>query len=153
MTTIAYRDGVMAADSRASYGDFVVPAGTRKLFRLKNGSVAAVTGSEPIWRAILNWLDTDRTEPQPNPQISDSRGTIIVMNAAGEIEVFEDGFSYPETSSFMAYGSGQPVALGALYSGASAEEAVRIATLVDKHSGGDVQTMRPTVQIKLEAVA
>jgi ATP-dependent protease HslVU (ClpYQ) peptidase subunit len=130
----------MAADSQSNYGDCRVPGASQKLFRLRDGSVAGVAGSEGAWRRLLAWVDGDRVDQQP---ASDPPGTVIVLRRNGGIEVFEDGYFYTEPAPFMAWGSGQPVALGALHAGCSAAEAVRIACLVDVKSGGPVQSMEP----------
>lgn len=150
MTTIAFRDGIIASDSLASYGDNKVPSDMQKLFVLVDGRIAGVTGNEGLWRRMLWWLQGDRKEQQPEPS-NDKSYTIVVLRTDGEVEIFEDGYHYIETAPFMAYGSGQAAALGALHAGCSAAEAVRIATLVDKNSGGAVKTLR--VEIKMEAVA
>lgn len=44
MTTIAYRDGILAGDSRITRGEVLLPAGQKKLFRLPDGSIAGTTG-------------------------------------------------------------------------------------------------------------
>ncbi|MDB6036001.1 MAG: proteasome and subunit [Verrucomicrobiales bacterium] len=150
MTTIAFRDGILASDSLASYGETKVPGDMQKLFRLRDGSAAGVTGSEGEWRRVIAWLDGDRGAPQPQP-IGENRSSVIVLHIDGTIEIFEDGYHFTESSKFMAWGSGQPAALGALHAGMSAADAVRIATMVDKSSGGAVQTMRP--EPKLAVVA
>lgn len=150
MTTIAFRDGIIASDGLATYGDSKVPADMRKLFCLTDGSVAGVSGSEGLWRRVLAWIESDRVEPQPSAT-DDNRYTVAVLKPNGDVEIFEDGYHFIEPSDFMAYGSGQAAALGALHAGCSAEEAVRIATLVDKNSGGTVRAIK--VERKLSVAA
>lgn len=149
MTTVAYRDGIMVSDSLGSYGTTKVPGPTQKLFRLKDGSIAGATGSESNWRKLIEWLDTDRSSEQPTPKNEDESATVAVMTPDGRVEIFEGGYRYVESSEFMAFGSGQAAALGALHAGASAEEAVRAACLVDKNSGGELQVMRVKPMLRI----
>jgi len=44
VTTIVYRSGVLAADSLATRGQWKLPGVTAKLFRMKDGGMAGVTG-------------------------------------------------------------------------------------------------------------
>lgn len=140
MTTIAYRAGIIAADTLSGYGDWKVPGVTEKLHRFKDGSVGGMTGSESLCRRTIDWIERGRSTEQPQPS-GEQRGAVILMHPAGSVEIFEDGAAYFETAPFMAYGSGQPAALAALHMGASAKKAVSIAMLVDKHSGGQVRSM------------
>lgn len=131
MTTVAYRDGILAADSRGTCAGWVQPGKETKLFRLQDGRAAGVTGQWAIAKRLLDWIESDRSTAQPE-------GDARVIVVGKRIEVFEDGHSYIENAKFMAWGSGMPPALGALHAGASAVEAVRIASLVDTLSGGKV---------------
>ena len=44
MTTIAYRNGVLAADGLGTRGSWLLPGKAQKLFRMKDGGMAAITG-------------------------------------------------------------------------------------------------------------
>lgn len=134
MTTIAYRDGILAADSRGTCSGWIQPGKETKLFRLQDGRAAGVTGTWAIAVRLLKWIESDRSTDQPE-------GDARIVAVGRKIEVFEDGHSYIETAKFMAWGSGMPPALGALHAGASAVEAVRIAALVDTLTGGKVISM------------
>lgn len=135
MTTVAYRDGVMAADSRGTLSGWVLPGRETKLLRLKDGRVAAITGDSAQGEALLLWIRGDRSSPQP-------RGECCVIVAGRRLQIFENGHHYLEPAKFMAWGSGMPVALGALHAGATASEAVRIAGLVDPATGGKIVSMK-----------
>jgi ATP-dependent protease HslVU (ClpYQ) peptidase subunit len=45
MTTIAYRDGELATDSRITAGDMIVSDKRRKVHRLRDGSLVAWAGA------------------------------------------------------------------------------------------------------------
>ena len=137
MTTIVYRDGVMAADSRAMISGWKTGYPLPKLFRLKDGSVCAVCGDYAPAFAFKDWLDTDRVTPRPGL----SETTVIHMTADG-VTIHEDGGSFPISAHFAAWGSGAPPAYGALHMGADAVKAVEIAALVDDGTGGPVTFMK-----------
>jgi hypothetical protein len=137
MTTIAYRNGIMASDSRATINGYIEPQEDPKLFRQPDGGVAAMTGSASGCFKLLSWVNGDRKRLQPN---GDYR--IIWLRGDGRLEIFEDGCSYFVECEFMAWGSGMVAALGALHMGATAEMAVHVAAKIDTLTGGKVVTMQ-----------
>lgn len=136
MTTVAYRDGIVAADSRTHIGDWIVPGATEKLVRV-DGKVIAQIGDMAVCAAILGWIDRPEG-PQPT-----GNATVVVF-CGGEVFIHSDGGMVIEQHDrpFMAWGTGAPVAFGAMYAGADAETAVRIACDVDLYSGAPVMAMR-----------
>lgn len=148
MTTIAYRDGVLAADSRATYENMIVPGNDRKLHaaaRRGRATIAAYTGASAFEAKLLDWLDNNDRNPPP-----DGSGTMVLMESREDREnptfhelwVVEDGALYEETADFMAWGSGAAYALAAMHCGADAAEAVRIASLCDAKTAGPILTGR-----------
>lgn len=134
MTTICFRDGIVAADSRTSSGGWTNPAPEQKLLK-EGAAIFALCGDWADCAALKHWIDHP-DGPQPNGDC-----TVIVFKG-GEVTLFSAGGSFIEGAPFRAWGSGTPVALGALHAGCSAEEAVRIACLVDPYSGGPVSSMK-----------
>lgn len=134
MTTIAYRDGILAADSQGTVGNLIVPGGTKKLFRLEDGSVAAFCGIASAGRNFVNWLD--QGAPGERPSLEHS--TVIHLTADGCVEY--DEFGTNPVEEFQAWGSGAEIATGALYAGCSAEAAVQIACIADTGSSEPVFT-------------
>lgn len=135
MTTIAFRDGIVAADSRTSSGGgWINPSPETKLFR-EGDAVIALCGDWADCAALRQWI-ANPDGPQPNGDC-----TVIVFRL-DEVRVYSSGGSFVETSAFRAWGSGTPAALGALHAGCSAEESVRIACLVDPYSAGPIMTMK-----------
>lgn len=137
MTTIVYRDGVVAADSQTSAHDCIDPGPRSKLERRPNGDVYAIVGNWMDGVALKEWIIQDggghKGTPQPNGDC-----TVIVFSQ-GAVSVFSNGGSYDENPDpFRTWGTGSPAALGALYAGASAAEAVAIACKIDPWSGGPV---------------
>ena len=136
MTTIAYRNGVLAADSRCMLGGWKSTYPLPKLFRLKDGSVCGICGDYASGLAFKDWLDSDHSNPRPTL----AESTVIQMTVDG-LTIHEDGASFPVTTEFAAWGSGSPAANGALHMGADAVKAVQIAALLDDGTGGDVTFM------------
>lgn len=134
MTTIAYRDGIVAADSQTHNGDWKSPTPATKLLR-RNGFLYAMCGDVAASQAILAWISS-QSGPQPNGDAT------VIRFCAGEVMVFSAGTQFVEDAHFRAWGSGTPVALGAMHAGCSAKDAVRIASLVDPYTGGPVVWMR-----------
>lgn len=134
MTTIAYRDGILAADSQATTGTLIMPGGTKKLYRLSDGSVAAFCGIASAGRNFVNWLD--RGAPGERPSLENS--CVIHLTADGCVE--HDEFGINPVEEFQAWGSGAEIATGALYAGCSAEAAVQIACIADTGTSEPVMT-------------
>ena len=140
MTTLVYRDGVLAADSQAGIGPYQVPGTTRKVGTLRDGRLVAFVGSCAGGANFIRWLNAG--SPNDPPRLG--RDTVVVVvNLDGTVLVHEDeGVFDGNDAPFLAWGSGLAPALGALHVGASAVEAVKAATLVDSASGGPVQSVR-----------
>ncbi|RWI35397.1 hypothetical protein [Mesorhizobium sp.] len=141
MTTIAYRDGILAVDSRSTRGNTIVPGACAKLVRMKDGSVATGCGTKGNIAAFIRWLD-DGKEGKP-PKLDKS--TIVHLQADGRVFEYWDENPVETTGPFEAWGSGADFALGCLWAGLSAEEAVRAACKCDSGSGEPVFTMRVEV--------
>lgn len=139
MTTIAYRDGVLATDSRALVGGWRAPYAVVKMWRLSDGSVVAGSGDLARVTAMKDWLEEGNRDAK-QPDLTDASVYHLLKDRT--IVVYELGGSFVIAADFAAWGSGLPPALGALHMGATAEQAVRIATLVDDGTGGDVVSMK-----------
>lgn len=141
MTTVAYRNGVMAADS-SCHADGTSTYGVRKLFRLNDGSIIGFAGSLTGWLKFLDWLDNDGAdEDRPSGQDVSA----IRVSPKGRVTLYESGVAIrPRAGKYFAIGSGLDVALGAMCVGASATAAVRAAV---KH---DLGTIAPVISMSLK---
>lgn len=139
MTTIAYRNGVLAADTLGVYGGNVrETTGAQKIMRAKDGSLLALTGDFAVTHTYASQLARGET---PAPLSKDS-GRVIHIAKSGKITVHEDGGSFPLGAKSFAYGSGSDAARGAMLMGANAVTAVRVASKVDIRTGGDVRFLK-----------
>jgi hypothetical protein len=150
MTTLVYRAGVLASDSRGTRGDRIEPGRTQKIMQLADGRLIGVCGGYAsswryaTWLAAVEASDTWMpTSLRHGPKLCGS-ATVVEVLANGRLMLHEEGGVYPapEDTEFHAWGSGMEAALGALHMGATAEQAVQVATRIDTGSGGQVQSAR-----------
>lgn len=138
MTTIAYKDGVLAADSQETNGKMVDNFHCKKIFRLKNGGIIGTSGSSSAgWQLIACLEDYAGGTPPLNR---------VKCNALflfkKKVWYYEPYHWYDITKDgHYAIGTGRDFAIAAMDAGASAEEAVQIAANRDIYTGGRVQTL------------
>lgn len=138
MTTLAYRDGVFAADSRVVFGGWRAAYEVEKLYRLPDGTVCGLSGDYSAALKYAKWLADG--SGGDTPSLVDS--TVVQLLHDGSITIHEDGASFSINTLFEAWGSGSVAARAAMYAGASASRAVEIASLLDENTGGQVRTMK-----------
>lgn len=131
MTTIAYRNGVMAADSGAWLGDMAYN-GVRKMAKGKSGWLYGCAGNASEIRDFLVWVDKGEAGDMPKPEAVDrveAESAFIVLAAKrGKPLRLYSAFGYEEMEMpYMSIGSGKEVAMGALYAGATAHQAIEAA--------------------------
>lgn len=135
MTVIAYRDGILASDSLVCSGD--VYSGMAKKIAKAEGYLFGMAGiiheMPKFMEAILNGTDY---KPE------DKEFSAICINPMGNVfhfhgEAGSNGLHV--TAPYHAIGSGEHVALGAMYMGGSAEDAVKAAIKICRSCGGRVQ--------------
>lgn len=136
LTTIAYRDGVMAADTQAT--DYNAISRVQKLWRLPDGGVVGVCGETRRCYAGVKWLlDGEKGDP---PSIEGAY--LIIVRADGTIWVAEGEFpAYPVMGDAIAHGCGRDAAVMAMRLGKSAVEAVFEACGQDAMSSPPVQSL------------
>lgn len=143
MSTVAYRDGVLAADSKAYGGSGQnSPGEKRKIHRLKDGTVVGVTSAVlGMGERFAAWLDAGGDPTAWTGGDPDLRA--IIVRPGGEMFLADDGlfFSGPIQCKQYAIGSGAAYALGAMSMGATAVQAVHVAIAHDYHSGGRVRAL------------
>lgn len=134
MTTVAYRDGVLATDSASTAGG-IYSGSVRKMARSPDGSLVGVSGGTVACAELLRWVEGGM---QGRPDVSgDVYGVLIGTDRT--VHIIEDG-GRPVAieASFFACGSGREIALGAMAMGASAQRAVEIACMWDRCTVGPV---------------
>jgi ATP-dependent protease HslVU (ClpYQ) peptidase subunit len=139
MTTVAYKNGILAGDGKACRGDLVLSLSERKVQRLKDGSLVAVVGRPAPSPPFIDWLAAGQEGDAPT--LGNECG-VIHLRKDGTLRVYEDGGHIDEPPDKPhAWGSGWQIAATAMACGKSAREAVEIATRLDVWSGGKVIAM------------
>lgn len=153
MTTIAYKNGIMAADSMCTAESTFI-GHAPKLYRLKNKAVLGAAGDMDA-RAVMALLEKATAYTMPARKAlaeteTDFSGIMAFPNGrVFHIAVYQGegdkasqwiGQAYELDSPFFAIGTGESFALGAMKAGRSAEEAVKIACYFDSYSAPPIQT-------------
>jgi ATP-dependent protease HslVU (ClpYQ) peptidase subunit len=143
VTVIAYRNGIMVADSRAFGGRGEPSPGIkRKIRKLADGTLIGVsTGTIGGGEHLINWYESGCGTLDVHPDNYD----ILVVKPNGDIFLAKDGlhFSGPLTCKFgIAIGSGNQYAMAALLLGKSAKEAVQVAIKLDCFSAGPLFSIK-----------
>ena len=139
MTTIAYRDGVLAADSLVTLGSTKVHGSYQKIRRIGQYLVGTA-GSVACCQAFVDWLKSnDDSHPPPKGEYG-----ALIVDPRGRVREIENGsvLPVPRGAKFFAIGSGSPYALAAMYAGATAVDAVKIAAKIDTSTGLPVKTLK-----------
>lgn len=131
MTTIAFKDGVMASESCQSH-NYIDQVVCRKIYVVK-GDTIGLAGRLTDFPKFLKWY---REERDGFDDISGSSLDIEEIQALvysnGKLYEYDDScIAIPMSGSIAAIGSGSGYAMAALIAGASAEEAVNIACKLD----------------------
>lgn len=141
MTTVAYKDGLMAADRQLGRDKKVVT----KIFRLspdapdgyQNALVGLAATDYPVALQTIDWLNglTERPDLMGIEQLE-----MLIVTEGGGIQLsWKELLPVDIENPYYAIGSGGEYALGALAMGASADEAVATAHKFDSGTG-DKQT-------------
>jgi hypothetical protein len=150
MTTVAYRSGILAADSRST--THTDAGGARvflseKLFRksiLVNGVqqevILATAGETFSGLVFVDWLGSGKEAPE-NLIHGDAEFTVLVLQNDGLWEFDKWCRGEKVLNEFYAVGSGAKAAMGAMHMGASAKRAVEVACLIDPYTAPPVVTM------------
>ena len=159
MTTIAFRDKILAADSAETWSS--EEGGTslgscEKLFRIRTGGkrkrevVIGTAGGSYLGMVFVDWykrtggngaidppaiLRDAHLEEDFDCLVWDS-GKLLVSNHLCRLVEVQMPFG------FFAVGSGRKVALGAMAAGANAYRAVQIAATFDPYTRAPIRTMR-----------
>lgn len=156
MTIIAYRNGILAADSRLvveteAGGARMFPCD--KLFRktIKEGRkkvqvIIATSGEGPAGMVFVDWYGSGLPPPQ---QLIDGDADFENMILRPEGLFVADKYCRLElvkyrskAFQFHAIGSGTKAALGAMEMGANAKRAAEVTCNIDPNCGPPIVTMR-----------
>lgn len=142
MTTIVWRDGLVAADSRIIRGgDRISPETVMKVWRLEHGGLGAAAGAVWIVSEFRDWLNRGQ-KAWERPKVPDDTVVMEFKTDGHIVEYATDGVTETNPArGYFAWGSGADYAYGAMEMGASARRAVEIAMLFDYGTGGDITVL------------
>lgn len=136
MTTIAYKDGIMAADTQATgYSEI---GRVQKLWRLPDGGVVGFCGEARRGYAGAKWfVDGEKGDP-PNVE----GALFLIARPDGTIWTAEDELpAYPTLAKFAAHGCGLHGALLAMGLGQSAVDAIFSVCEMDALTSPPIQSL------------
>lgn len=154
MTTIAFRDGILAADSRSTTDS---ESGGARVFRceklyrkrvktaetggIEDDIIFATAGETFSGLIFVDWYGSGKDVPELLVH-GGADFSVLVLSRKGLFEFDKWCRGEKVLNTFYAIGCGAKAAMGAMHMGASAEKAVRIACLIDPFSAPPVVTMR-----------
>jgi 20S proteasome alpha/beta subunit len=144
VTTIAYRDGVLASDSRAYSGDKTPIGAKTKIHRLDDGRLIGISTTNVGGDALIRRWAEAGCPIQDASDLKPDAFEALLLKPDGSVWYANGNLDWtgPLTGSFIAIGSGSQFALGAMAAGASAEDAVRLSCGLDPWSAEPVMTLR-----------
>ncbi|MDP1873651.1 hypothetical protein [Phenylobacterium sp.] len=138
MTTIAYRDGELAADSQLTSCNNAPAGEVTKAWQTEDGSLWAHSGAAQDAERLAHWTHGPR-DPSP-PEIDD--GVLIQVTPAGVVRQWWGKGWIEASADSYAWGSGERCARAAMMAGATPERAVEIAAALDSDTGGTITVLR-----------
>jgi len=142
MTTIAYRDGRMAADS-GLIGHGTIEGSFQKIMRVEHAGnviLMGVAGFAAHASLFFDWIQ-DGSNPKPEIEKDDGFDGLVVRRVGDQVTLwFYDRFliGLDVQAGYVSIGSGRDHALGALHHGADALQAVQAAIDHDTGSVGPI---------------
>jgi hypothetical protein len=138
MTTIAYKDGVIAYDSRQTRNDRIVSDDAMK-HQVVDGVSFFLSGAVCDEKALIAaYFGTPSQVPVECSGYVVDGGRLLMVGHDDKTGVWKQDL---DLSNPDAIGSGSPYAIAAMDVGASAEDAVRAAMKRDIYTGGTIRTI------------
>ena len=128
MTVIAFDGHILAADRKLAFND--LPRQTCKIRKSKEGTIMAGAGNWQTVIRLFEWYNEGaEREDFPYPGSTDDAASLILLNKKGQLfYILDKPVVHELEDDFMAFGSGSDLAMGAMAMGASAIEAVGVAS-------------------------
>jgi len=143
VTTIAYRSGILVADSRATTDDIITGSNHKKLYELADGGCLAFTGTIETAMVLIDWMIAaaqvgDIVGRSTQPKLEDD-ARVIHLRPDSTVWITINDHWVQCYGEYHAWGSGMAPALGCLAAGLDPVAAVVAACKVDVWSGGTPQ--------------
>ncbi len=142
MTTVAYKNGVLAFDSKVSSSG--VHVGWMVKGRKTSKYLIAGCGACEDLQAFIDWMVSGGAQEDKKKYGLDREVDLaaIVINKKGKVLHYESRlYPYEINSELHAVGSGADIAIGAMAFGATSSQAVKIASKFDVATGGTIKDL------------
>lgn len=143
MTTIAYKAGIIAADTGICAGS-LLDAHIEKIAKRKDGAIAGGCGEAWWIVAFLEWFKNGGEMPHISGDGVCS--TAITIDKRRKVTLYESEKDktrvYVIKAPYHALGAGRSIALGAMYAGAHPVDAVKAAMTHNDSTFGKVQQFK-----------
>lgn len=147
MTTLTYKDGILATDSRMTCNGYITSNNTVKLFDFRDKDIyylhdrllaVALAGKVRDYDWFMLYL---QRSDFPHPDFRDHEVSGIIVGERAVYEVESEGayLIHHSLDSYVAVGSGCHYARSAMELGKSAKQAIKHAMKFDTSTGGDIQ--------------
>ena len=146
MTTIAYRSGVLASDSKLSGQNNQYFADCKKIKKVKGWLIGAAGDFGPTEMFMAKFdpktIEENRFIPW-GTGAKDEEFSALVISPKGKIYYMEMNGAFAEIKAkYLAIGSGEAVAMAAMHAGATAIGAIKAAKVHDGGTGGPIQVVK-----------
>lgn len=141
MTTICYKDGMLAADRLVTMNGIV--CGTSdKIMRSPFGHLFGAAGDVDSVETFKAWVNGGCVDDPPSIDKADSVAAILIFPDGRVRTWYGSPVLVNIDAKFHALGSGCEIAIGAMAMGADARQALEIASQYDTRSGGGIDVLR-----------
>lgn len=138
MTTIAWRNGILAADTQMTDNHIKVPM--RKLFLLgANAGCIAICGDVAKALGFIDWLQSGLEPTRTKKRVYKGVGAIYIDKWDDPFWFDDSPNPVPINAPFYAMGTGHALAMGAMSTGMSAIDAVKFASTLDIYTNDQVE--------------
>lgn len=150
MTTLCYKDGILATDSRMTNGRVITSDSTRKIWDLRDKEIyylgdkilaIALGGQISHFDYYLAYL-MHNDFPNPDFDKHEVIGILVGSRHLYELEAEASHLIQYSLTEYISSGSGNHYARSAMALGKSAKQAVEHAKRFDTCSGGPVQWLK-----------
>lgn len=138
MTVVVWDGSVLAADRRVTSQSGISEC--RKIRKI-GGVLVGTSGLAMLSHAMFSWVMDGFKPPSPIRGPATRSGMLLIFPTGEIVRLIEKGQLRLIEATFAGTGCGYPFALGALYAGKTAREAVLIACQCDEDCGNGVDTL------------
>ena len=149
MTTVVYKNGILAADSLVTYRGRRIGL-TNKVFEVKatiiteNNKIFSGSGCIMHYKLFADFLRGESIDKELFKSISEEGFDGIVIDKKTKEVTFYDQHLCPETvnAEFHCLGSGADIARGAMLMGATTKQAIECASISDIYTNDEIKEIR-----------